>query len=178
MKLIKNGGFTLIEMLVSVVILALLIAVVAPGFSELIKNNRMLSQVYAMRAALNGARSEALAQRNFVTLCRSADGASCTSGDWNTGFVAFLDDDGDGQVDDPNEQIVISKVLDVDTLSIGYSGGDWVQFDSRGYAAKGSQGTFTVCDDRGKNYARGLVISAGGLVGAAALDPNDPALCN
>lgn len=178
MKNTRGGGFTLVELMVSLVILAILITVVAPGFADLIKNNRMLSHVYAMRAAINGARSEALVQRNFVTLCRSDDGASCSSGDWNTGFIAFLDEDGDSVVDDPNDQIVISKVLDTDTLEISYSGGDWVQFDGRGYAAKGSQGEFTVCDDRGVNHARGLGVSAGGVVASQTPDPNDATLCN
>lgn len=163
-------------MMVALVVLAVLIVISAPGFSDLIKNNRMLSHVYAMRAALNGARAEALAQRNFVTLCRSTDGASCSSvaGDWNTGFIAFLDDNGDSTVDDPNDQIFISKVIDQDSLTVTYSSGDWVQFDSRGYAAKSSQGLFTVCDERGADDARGVRVTAGGMV--VALDPNDPAV--
>ena len=140
----------------------------------------MLSHIYEVRAAINGARSEALSQRNFVTLCRSTDGASCEvdAGDWNTGFIVFLDDNGDRVVDDPNDQIVISRISDADTLEVSYSGGDWVQFDSRGYVAKGSQGRFTVCDERGVQHARGLVVSAGGVVAAETPDPNDPSLCN
>ena len=178
MRRVKEGGFTLIEMMVALLVLAVLIAISAPGLSDLIKNNRMLSHVYAMRAALNGARSEALSQRNFVTLCRSTDGISCstTAGDWNTGFIAFLDDDGDSVVDDPNDQIFISKVIDQDSLTVSYDGGyksgNSVQFDSRGYAAKSSQGTFKVCDVR--NEARGVKVTAGGMV--LALDPNDPAI--
>jgi type IV fimbrial biogenesis protein FimT len=178
MKIARAGGFTLVEMMMALVVLAVLLAVAAPGFYELIKNNRMLSQVYAMRAALNGARSEALAQRNFVTICRSTDGADCSNGDWNAGFIAFVDDDGDGAVDDPNDQIFISKVTGDDTLNITYTAGDQVQFDSRGYAANSSQGTFAVCDVRGPSHARGLAISAGGVVSAVELDPNDPDLCN
>lgn len=170
----KEGGFTLVEMMVALLVLAVLIAISAPGLSNLIKNNRMLSHLYGMRAALNGARSEALSQRNFVTLCRSVDGVSCSAGDWNTGFIAFLDDDGDRAVDDPNDQVFISKVIDEDTLTVTYSGGDWVQFDSRGYAAKSSQGLFTVCDERGADDARAVRITAGGMV--VALDPNDPAI--
>ncbi len=183
MRTAKAGGFTLVEMMVALVVLAVLIVISAPGFSDLIKNNRMLSQVYAMRAALNGARSEALAQRNFVTLCRSDDGATCSSGDWNTGFIAFVDDNGDGAVDDPNEPLFLSKVIDQDQLQISYTyvgggSGNWVQFDSRGYASNSSQGTFAVCDIRGPSHARGLAVSAGGVVSAVELDPNDPALCN
>ncbi len=70
MKIARAGGFTLVEMMMALVVLAVLLAVAAPGFYELIKNNRMLSEVYALRATLNGARSEALAQRTryFVTL--------------------------------------------------------------------------------------------------------------
>jgi type IV fimbrial biogenesis protein FimT len=186
MKIARAGGFTLVEMMMALVVLAVLLAVAAPGFSELIKNNRMLSQVYGLRAALNGARSEALAQRNFVTLCRSADGASCStgSGDWNTGFIAFLDENGNGAADDPNAPLFLSKVTDEDELQVSYrytvggGSGNWVQFDSRGYAAKDSQGTFTVCDIRGPGHARGLSVSAGGVVSAVELDPNDPNLCN
>lgn len=174
MSRVKEGGFTLVEMMVALLVLAVLIVISAPGFSDLIKDNRMLSHVYAMRAALNGARSEALAQRNFVTLCRSTDGMSCStgSGDWNTGFIAFLDDDANHTVSDPNEQIFISKVIDEDSLSVSYSNGDWVQFDSRGYAAQSSQGTFKICDDR--DEARGVKVTAGGMV--LALDPNDSAI--
>ena len=177
MSTVKEGGFTLVEMMVALLVLAVLIVISAPGFSNLIKNNRMVSHIYAMRAALNGARSEALSQRNFVTLCRSIDGLSCSTGDWNTGFIAFLDDNGDNTVDDPNDQIFISKVIDEDSLTVTYSGGsggDWVQFDSRGYAAKGSQGLFTVCDVRGPDYARAVNVTPGGMV--VALDPNGPAL--
>ena len=66
MKIARAGGFTLVDMMLALVVLAVLLAVAAPGFYELIKNNRMLSEVYALRATLNGARSEALAQRNKV----------------------------------------------------------------------------------------------------------------
>lgn len=185
----RDKGFTLIEMMVALVVLAVLVVVGAPAFSELIKNNRMLSSVYAMRAALNGARSEALAQRTPVTLCRSDDDydedQSCSLGDWNTGFIAFLDVDKNGVVGDPNDEpIFISKVIDNDTLVITYNRttgsvivpDDRVQFDSRGYVANGTQGILTVCDDRGDDHARGLAITPGGIVKAVE-DPNDLATC-
>jgi len=178
MKIARAGGFTLVEMMMALLVLAVLLAVAAPGFYELIKNNRMLSQVYAMRAALNGARSEALAQRSFVTLCHSEDGATC-GGDWNEGYVAFVDADGDGAVDDPNsptgDRVFFAKVVDSDTLEIDYSGGDRVLFDSRGYTADSSQGIFTFCEIRGSSKARGVVVGASGMV--RAMDPNEPVTC-
>lgn len=173
----------MVEMMVTLVIVAILIAIGAPGLSDLIKNNRMLSQVYGIRAALNGARSEALAQRAFVTLCRSEDGVSC-SGDWNEGYIAFVDTDGDGLVDDPNspsgDQVFLAKVVDDDSLDISYSKdpadpvAGRVRFDSQGYA-RIFNGTFTVCDNRGSDDARGVIVTPAGIV--RAMDPNEPVVC-
>lgn len=181
MKTARHNGFTLVEMMMALVVLAVLLAVGAPAFSDLIKNNRMLSHVYAMRSALNTARSEALALRTFVTLCRSDDGLTC-SGDWNEGFIAFIDADTDGAVDDPNEPLLVSNVGDVGTLNITYVNGsdptdpvaNRIRFDSRGYATNFG-GTFTICDDRGVSDARGLIVSPGGMI--RALDPNGPVAC-
>lgn len=178
----RTGGFTLVEMMVAVLVLAVLLAISAPGLSALIKNNRLLSHVYAMRAALNGARSEALAQRSVVTVCRSSDGTSCSGTAWNQGYIAFIDADSDGEVDDPNNpQVFLAKVIDVDTLDIAYDEGDptdpkdnIVRFDSQGYARE-YNGKFSVCDERGASNARGVIVTPGGVV--RALDPNEPITC-
>ena len=182
MRTVRAGGFTLVELMVALLVLALLVVVSAPGLSNLIKNNRMLAQVYAMRAALNGARSEAIAQRSPVTFCRSEDGATCSGGEWNKGYIAFLDADRDGEVDDANNpQILVAREIDVETLDITYSSaGDEddpkdnvVQFDSQGYA-RDTNGTFTICDDRDAEV-RGVIVTPVGVV--RSLDPNDPISC-
>ena len=183
----RAGGFTLLEMMIALVVLAVLLAVVAPGFSNLIKNNRMLSEVYGLRAALNGARSEALAQRTVVTLCRhdvddepcEGDECDCSGDGWSKGYIAFVDADGNGEADDPNNpQVFVAKLVDADTLNITYIGGggtdpedNVVSFDSQGYA-RDSNGVFTFCDDRGESSARRLEVTPVGVV--RSLDPNDP----
>ena len=63
MKFKRHSGFTLIEMMIAMVVLAVLITVGAPAFTKMIKDNRLLGEAYGLRAALDGARSEAIAQR-------------------------------------------------------------------------------------------------------------------
>jgi type IV fimbrial biogenesis protein FimT len=168
-NIIKALGFTLVEMMITLLIVAAVLVIGVPSFSTLIKNNRMLSLVYELRAALNDARSEALAQRTFVTFCSSNDGASC-SGTWKDGFIAFRDTDGNGKVDNPDksdgDQVFIAKVLHVAIDKFTYSAnGNLVRFDSRGYATDFS-GTFTLCDDRGAEEARGVIVTSAGIVRA------------
>ena len=102
------------------------------------------------------ARSEAMTQRTFVTVCNSDDGSSC-SGDWKDGYIAFLDADGDGTVD-AGETVILAKSIEASNLDFTYTGGNFIRFTSRGRAI-GSSGTMTLCDDRGTTYSRGIVIA-------------------
>ena len=96
----RERGFTMVEVMIVTVIVAILVAVAAPGFQDLIGNNRIVTEVYALRASLNNARSEALARRSPVVVCPSTDGAACAdSDDWSTGYIAFVDIDDDNTVD-------------------------------------------------------------------------------
>lgn len=175
----KDMGFSLIELMVVLGVLGILITVGAPSFRNLTADNRLLAEVYGLRATLNNARTEALTQRSFVTVCRSSDGASCTAGagNWNEGYIAFTDFDGDGALD-PNvvggDRVIQAKVLDNSTLDIAYidSASTRIRFNSRGNAL-GFSGTIKICDDRGASKARGIAVSSVGSV-QALVDSDDP----
>lgn len=171
----QDLGFSLIELMVVLSVLAILLTVGAPSLRSLIADNRLLSEVFSLRATLNNARTEALTQRSFVTVCRSSNGTTCT-GDWNQGYIAFTDFDGDG-VMDPNgprgDRIIQAKVLDNSSLDITYSNlANRIRFNSRGNALTFG-GTMRICDDRGANKARGMAVSNLGSV-QALVDSDDP----
>lgn len=87
-------GFTLIELLVVIAIGAILLAVGVPSFTYMMDRNRVAGEVNGMLADLALTRSEALARRGRVIMCRSTDGATCSAAatDWNTGWIVFVDD--------------------------------------------------------------------------------------
>ena len=173
MKTTKNSGFTLIELMVTMSVVAVLLSAGVPSFSAMIKNNRMVTENYALRTVLGAARSEAQTQRTAVTVCRSANGIDCSTGDWGAGYMAFIDLDDDEQLD-ADEQLLQSRVQDAQGVVVRYSqAADILTFNSSGTAV-GSNGTFTFCDDRGAVEARGLIVSAVGAVRAAmASDAED-----
>ncbi|MEQ8265265.1 GspH/FimT family pseudopilin [Pseudohaliea sp.] len=163
----RRRGFTLIEVMVVLVVLAVLLSVGAPSFTNLIRNNRLVSAVYDLRGSLSTARSEALAQRVFVTVCSSNDGASC-SGTWEDGYIAFTDFDGDGTIDTggggPDDLVFLAEVTGVRDITVNLAAADAsgrLRFDPQGTALN-NNGTFTVCDVRGASEARALFLSNAG----------------
>lgn len=90
-------GFTLIELMVTVSVLAILIAIGMPSFVSVINSNRLTAQSNEVVAALQLARVEAVRQNRRAIVCGSADGSTCSgSTAWNTGWITFLDMDSNG----------------------------------------------------------------------------------
>ncbi len=89
-----DSGFTLIEMIVTVAIVAILSSIAAPSFRGMIENNRASAEANELVAGLLLARSEALKRRNNVTLCTSTDQSTCAGNgekNFSKGWIVFQD---------------------------------------------------------------------------------------
>ena len=95
----RTAGFTLIEMMVSLTLLGILIALVTPSFQGVLRDNRATTQANALVGALMLARSEAIKRNAPVVLCRSNTGTSCAGSDWADGWILWPDMDRDGALD-------------------------------------------------------------------------------
>jgi len=88
------GGFTLIEMMVTIAIAALLFAIGVPMFRNASLGARLSAGANNLLASVQLARSEAIKRNVPVRLCASSDGATCAAaGGWEQGWIIIDSDD-------------------------------------------------------------------------------------
>ena len=94
----RAAGFTIIELMVTVVVLGVLIALGVPSMRDLVLDQRVKTVVGDLHATLIFARSEAIKRNVFVAVCSQNDsGTGCqNSTDWARGWIVYLDADGNG----------------------------------------------------------------------------------
>lgn len=105
-----SRGFTAIELMVTVAILAVLAGIAAPSFNPIIERWRVRQVSEELQSTLYFARSEAVKRGGGVTILRNASTDGCTISDtdtdaWNCGWLVFADKNSDG-VKDNGEEIL------------------------------------------------------------------------
>ncbi|WP_417227675.1 GspH/FimT family pseudopilin [Amphritea sp.] len=85
----KQTGFTLIELMVTLVVLGILLGVGIPSFNSVIESNTLRAVAHSVNTATQLARSEALDKRTNAAVCRAnAAFTACQFGaDWSSGWV-------------------------------------------------------------------------------------------
>ncbi len=95
----KNlSGFTLYELMITLLIVGVVITLGVPNMAAFTQNSRMTSTANDLHATFHLARSEAARAKTNITICASAnsmtDAANC-GGTWDQGYIVFVDNDGD-----------------------------------------------------------------------------------
>ena len=108
----NEKGFTLVELMVTLTVAVILLALAVPAFNDFVQANRISAQANELVTAINLARDEALKRRQTVSICNSNDGATC-SGTWVDGWIVFSNLDGDTTIDTGTAGIPDDEVLRV-----------------------------------------------------------------
>lgn len=85
-----GAGFTMIELMITVALASILLAVAVPSFNQMIVSGRLTAQTNEMVAALSLARSEAIKRNANVTLCRADNNSTncvTATGAWQNWII-------------------------------------------------------------------------------------------
>lgn len=160
------SGFTLLELIITVAVLAILVSVALPSFSAMIARNQITASGNDLIAGLQFARHEAVRRNAAVQVCASTDGQACSGAGWNRWIVRT----GSGAVLRTGKLSASVTALPEGVFLRG------VQFDTTGlFHGRGSQehqGQLLLCSSR-TDYRLQVEASSGIRMQLAALAPGD-----
>jgi type IV fimbrial biogenesis protein FimT len=136
-------GVTLIELLMTVALVAVLYAIALPSMGRLLARSAITSTEDDLVVALQQARLRAISDNGSVLACPSDDGLHChATRHWERGWLVAEDRNHDGQPDRPPSL----RGHPHPGIHILGSPGHWrIHFHADG-AAAGSNLTLTLCD--------------------------------
>ena len=158
-----SAGFTLMELLMGIAVLAILTTLAVPAFNQFILNNRLAGQANEMVAAFQFARSEALKRGLSVQVCPSDDGENCSTA-WTDGWMVVANP---GESD---EEVLRVWPSPGDDFQITTSASD-IAFEPSGAYAGSDEQEFTLelsgCTN---DSARNIFVERTGRVASEPVD--------
>ena len=138
--LTRASGVTLLELTMTMAIVAVLMAVAIPSFQYVTNANRMSGEVNALLGDMQFARGEAIKQGLTVIVCTSSDQASCSgSASWQSGWIVYVDTNNNGALDTGEPVVRASKAFHgTDTFSDITNSTKSVSFNREGFAPGGT----------------------------------------
>jgi len=160
----RARGFTLIELMVTIAVAAILTALAVPAFNTFMENDRLLTQSSALVSALDLARSEAIKADTSVSVCPSTDAMTCSgASDWSGGYIV-LSAAGGPPLQSVGAQPSGVTLNEANNLTA-------VTFLSSGLttllASNAPSAQFTMCDGRGAADARYTEVQVTGRVASS-----------
>jgi type IV fimbrial biogenesis protein FimT len=163
MNTVLQKGFTILELIAALAILAIITSVAVPAMSNIIRSNQTESTSQLLFSAMVAARSEAVARNLSVVLCKSPNGIFCaTTNDWEQGWLIYVDADGDGTKDITDPITGSYSAIDADfTLRTGSAYTNKLEFRADGSVAE--VGTFRLCGtDSDTAKGRSIILNITG----------------
>lgn len=178
----NHKGLTLIELLATLTIVAILLGLSSAGLVQYVRSNRTITQTNDLTAALQLARSEAVKRNTHVYVCASAstgaNNPACDANNWHDGWLVFVDPDRNA-VDASNNLVgppptgsdIILFLHDglkgeTTVQSVNFTNANYIRYLANGRAD--STGSFVFCDsDNNVEKARAININLTGLISVA-----------
>ncbi|MBQ0712212.1 MAG: GspH/FimT family pseudopilin [Porticoccus sp.] len=103
----RKKGFTLVELLITIALVAVISALAIPSFQTLIKKHKISLEAQRVLTTLHFTRMEAIKRNSLVSLCPSSDGLACSPDlSWMDGWIVFSDRGKRGEIDHDLDRVI------------------------------------------------------------------------
>lgn len=156
----RSTGFTLIELMVTLAVLAVLLMFATPSFIEWRRNTQLTAATNEVVNALAVARSEALKRNTSVDLVFTGTKEAVT------GWRVYEDKNFNGQFDEGSDDLIAFSEPFSSALTVS-TNNDRIRYDGSGFAKGGATGTVKVGyvgDGGALKAVRFIVVSNAGRV--------------
>ena len=162
----RTDGFTLVELLTTVLVSAIILSFAIPSFLDLVEKTSTRTAAEDLLESFRNARLTAIEQKAKVIICASSDGATCnnSTGTWSTGYLVFKDNDGDGVPNAPGDIVSYQRFKDSLFVKIPSGTNYKVHFNQNGWTP-GSANSLLICTRPGTNKnGYQLVVNRAGRI--------------
>jgi len=162
-----ESAFTLIELMITIAVVAVALTVGVPSFNNVIERNQLTVHINELVSTLHFARSEAVRRNTNVGICHSDDGSSCGGAGYEDGWIIFTDINNDGDYADTNEELIrvndgLPNNYTMHTNSLGL-----FKYDAKG---KAGSGRIVLCKNNDLTKSRAIFINTSGRTRLAPLN--------
>ncbi len=171
-----GSGFSVLECLVVICILAILLVQGVPALRDYGLRQRMSAAMHALHTQLAMARNDAIRSGTEIVACPGNRETGCRSDShWDPGWIVFDDANGDRQFQTTEKLLAAEPGLQ-HLMIRSSSGRPYLRFVANG-SAPGSNSSISFCDVRGPVAARKLVISNLGRIRREPMPEINSSLC-
>ena len=156
---VKCKGYTMLELMISTAVIAIIAGFSAPIYSNFITNQLKSTALTAFHHTAITARSESITRLEYVSVCPSSDGLFCLvdSNDYSTGWIMFVNSDKDYPVVRDDKELLLQSFS---TTSLNFSLiANRDAFTFRPRHKRNTNGTLMFCPDGNSLNYQALIIS-------------------
>ena len=178
-----QNGFTLYELMITLLIVGVVLTLGMPNLTAFSQNSRITSTVNDLHAAFRAARGEAARAKSNITICASDNSMTAAAdcqGNWEDGFIVFIDSNGDIARAGADETVLRAHPAVANGVSLAVANNAmYFSYASTGLGRSNVGGApavsqIIVCDVRGlvetsKDYSAGRLFVATPLGRATVL---------
>ncbi|MDW3095894.1 MAG: GspH/FimT family pseudopilin [Gammaproteobacteria bacterium] len=158
------AGFTIVELMLTIVVAAVILSIGVPSFQGLMERNQLTSSINEFISSLTLARSEAIRRNSPVALCASADGENCGGAGYEVGWIVYVNENSDGDRDAGEELLWVHDSLPA-SLTLRGTG---CCINNIPYLASGRvsgiNGSVNLCKDNDLGKSKKITIITSGRV--------------